>query len=450
MPIHRTIKNVVKNYTPAEVKVREATSNDPWGPATTLLNEIAELTHSSIALPEIMNMIWKRISDQGKNWRHVLKALNLLEYLSKVGAHQVAENCKSHIHTLQLLGEFQHFEEGKDYGASIREKSKQFVSLLRDNERFKNERSKALAAKERLAQSSGLGVARSTSNAPQLSSEFEAVRPSSFGEEDLQLQLALAMSKEEHEGEMKRRKEDEFKLQMALEESKKISSEVRWKDGWLQASSFLFSSPIKQLSPPSSSSSQQTSSSSFLPSSLTWDSNLHHTAAAPAALNLDPWSSPTSNNLSNNHQQQPASDPWGLPASDPWSSSSVANEDLLSGTVWSTGSSLADGSKDDQSKKKMKSVEDFLGENSNLVNLNDLISKPPPSTIANPFMMTSLNTRQATANQMAASLPTAAHGGGPSNIWSTPIGQVQPILPANQSQAFVLMQNYPQQNNPFL
>lgn len=56
-----------------------------------------------------------------------------------------------------------------------------------------------------------------------LNSELEAVRPSSFGEEDLQLQLALAMSKEEHEEELKRRKGDELKLQMAIEESRKVT-----------------------------------------------------------------------------------------------------------------------------------------------------------------------------------------------------------------------------------
>jgi len=58
-------------------------------------------------------------------------------------------------------------------------------------------------------------------SAPALSSDLEAVRPSSYGEEDLQLQLALAMSKEEHDEEVKRRKGDELKLQMALEESRK-------------------------------------------------------------------------------------------------------------------------------------------------------------------------------------------------------------------------------------
>ena len=28
----RNVRNVVHNYTEVEIKVREATSNDPWGP----------------------------------------------------------------------------------------------------------------------------------------------------------------------------------------------------------------------------------------------------------------------------------------------------------------------------------------------------------------------------------------------------------------------------------
>ena len=102
MPIRRTIKNVVKNYTFAELKVREATCNDQWGPNTKLMNEIADLTDSSLARGQIMNMIWKRLSDTGKNWRHVIKGLSLLEYLAKVGSPQVAELCKCHIHLINV------------------------------------------------------------------------------------------------------------------------------------------------------------------------------------------------------------------------------------------------------------------------------------------------------------------------------------------------------------
>lgn len=52
-------------------------------------------------------------------------------------------------------------------------------------------------------------------------SELEEARPSSIGEEEMQLQIALALSREECEKEEELRKGDAIRLQMALEESKK-------------------------------------------------------------------------------------------------------------------------------------------------------------------------------------------------------------------------------------
>lgn len=89
MPVLRSVKNIVKNYTDAEVKVREATSNDPWGPSSTLMAEIADLTYNVVAFTEIMQMIWRRLNDHGKNWRHVYKSLTLLEYIMKTGSEKV-------------------------------------------------------------------------------------------------------------------------------------------------------------------------------------------------------------------------------------------------------------------------------------------------------------------------------------------------------------------------
>ncbi|XP_026681903.1 epsin-1-like [Diaphorina citri] len=87
--LRRNIKNLAHNYSDAQVKVREATSNDPWGPSSSLMSEIADLTYNVVAFTEIMAMIWKRLNDSGKNWRHVYKALSLLEYLIKTGSDKV-------------------------------------------------------------------------------------------------------------------------------------------------------------------------------------------------------------------------------------------------------------------------------------------------------------------------------------------------------------------------
>lgn len=83
--------------------VRNATSNDPWGPSSTLMAEIADLTYNVVAFTEIMQMIWKRLNDHGKNWRHVYKALMLLEYLIKTGTEKVAQQCKENIFAIQTL-----------------------------------------------------------------------------------------------------------------------------------------------------------------------------------------------------------------------------------------------------------------------------------------------------------------------------------------------------------
>ena len=240
---------MVKNYSEAEVKVREATSNDPWGPSSTLMSEISDLTYNIVALGEVMKMIWKRLNDHGKNWRHVYKSLVLLDYLIKNGNEKVAQQCKEHIVAIQTLKDFQYMEEQKDQGQSVREKAKQLVNLLKDDERLKEERKKAFKARERFAQNAmgissdnkmtfatsnrnSLGKMDSSYTDPyggagavggprsSLAPELEAVRPSDENEEVLQLKIALALSQQEAEDEEKRKRADEAKLQIALEQSK--------------------------------------------------------------------------------------------------------------------------------------------------------------------------------------------------------------------------------------
>nr|CAD7400146.1 unnamed protein product [Timema poppensis] len=214
--LRRNIKNLAHNYSDAQVKVREATSNDPWGPSSTLMSEIADLTYNVVAFTEIMQMIWKRLNDHGRNWRHVYKALVLLEYLIKTGTEKVAQQCKENIFAIQTLKDFQYLEECKDQGLNVREKAKQLVSLLKDDERLRNERARALKAKERFAQAaSGFGSDGMASQ----ELELETARPQTIGEEELQLQLALAMSREEAEQEEQKKRSDDVRLQLALSQS---------------------------------------------------------------------------------------------------------------------------------------------------------------------------------------------------------------------------------------
>ncbi|XP_029293517.1 epsin-3 isoform X2 [Cottoperca gobio] len=229
--LRRQMKNMVNNFTEAEIKVREATSNDPWGPPSSLMSEIADLTFNVVAFTEVMGMIWKRLNDHGKNWRHVYKAMTLLDYLIKTGSERVAKECRENIYTIQTLRDFQYIDrDGRDQGVNVREKAKHLVALLKDEEKLKKERSQALKTKTRMAgASSGSGSLpppypgrrtsqpagvygdeldmcrgspssfHSSSSSPRLAPDMEQARPATSGEEELQLQLALAMSREENE-----------------------------------------------------------------------------------------------------------------------------------------------------------------------------------------------------------------------------------------------------------
>ncbi|XP_028607540.2 epsin-1 isoform X16 [Podarcis muralis] len=438
--LRRQMKNIVHNYSEAEIKVREATSNDPWGPSSSLMSEIADLTYNVVAFSEIMSMIWKRLNDHGKNWRHVYKAMTLMEYLIKTGSERVAQQCKENIYAIQTLKDFQYVDrDGKDQGVNVREKAKQLVALLKDDERLKEERAHALKTKEKLAQTATASSASSSlANAPV---EAEQAWPQSSGEEELQLQLALAMSKEEAEQEERIRRGDDLRLQMAIEESKKetvpAKEEVRVEQSSLMDLAEVFtapptadpwggppapadpwggSAPVVSAAPtdpwgPSATGAAPTGDpwgASAAPpaappdpwggapaaSSDPWKPEGGGSSGTTAAPPTDPWSSgpaPTS-------QGKPAPDPWA-PAStfsDPWggspskpSTNGTAGElSLLAGEVpiCRPGSGTDSpntfdmasmgGSLPEISKPTRKTPESFLGPNAALVDLDSLVSKP--------------------------------------------------------------------------
>ncbi|XP_054848292.1 epsin-1 isoform X2 [Eublepharis macularius] len=352
--LRRQMKNIVHNYSEAEIKVREATSNDPWGPSSSLMSEIADLTYNVVAFSEIMSMIWKRLNDHGKNWRHVYKAMTLMEYLIKTGSERVAQQCKENIYAIQTLKDFQYVDrDGKDQGVNVREKAKQLVALLKDDERLKEERAHALKTKEKLAQtatassslanapveaeqawpqSSGeeelqlqLALAMSKEEAEQRKEPSPDARgsertelqgptccPPAVADEDLQLQLALSLSKEEHDKEERIRRGDDLRLQMAIEESKKESVPAKEESSLMDLAD-VFTTPPAAADPwggPPAPADPWGGSAPVVP-------------AAPT----DPWGPPATGAAST------GGDPWGPPAappavpSDPWGGATATSTD---------------------------------------------------------------------------------------------------------------------------
>lgn len=222
----------------------------------------------------------------------------------------------------------------------MREKAKQLVTLLRDDERLKNERAKALKAKERFAQHpSGFGsdgyVEGPTNRdvppgwgeePPRNPSELEFVRPQTAGEEELQLQLAMAMSREEAEQEEAKRRSDDVRLQLAISQSQQ---------------EFTPGQPKIEEKP-------QSHLMDLLDIALDSNSPLHEAGAvggsSSSSASVDAWGIPT---------QQPRaasqlSDPWSgttSPQLDPWKAGgAVAPPSAATQQPWRTQSPAVMGS----------------------------------------------------------------------------------------------------------
>lgn len=95
-----------------------ATSNDPWGPVGSDMAEIAQMTFADTStFYEIMDILDKRLNDKGKNWRHVLKSLKVLDYCLHEGSELVVTWARKNIYIIKTLREFQHIDDdGRDVG----------------------------------------------------------------------------------------------------------------------------------------------------------------------------------------------------------------------------------------------------------------------------------------------------------------------------------------------
>ncbi|KAK9449543.1 uncharacterized protein V1518DRAFT_416287 [Limtongia smithiae] len=149
--IVRSIKNVTNGYTSAQVKVRNATSNEPWGPTSAEMDEIAQMTYDRSLLFEIMEIVDRRLNDKGKNWNHVYKALILLDYCIRAGSEDTVRWAKDNIYMIKTLREFVHVdEEGRDQGQAIRTKAKELTTLLRDDDSIRTARARQASIRDRI------------------------------------------------------------------------------------------------------------------------------------------------------------------------------------------------------------------------------------------------------------------------------------------------------------
>ncbi|XP_069139988.1 clathrin interactor 1-like isoform X2 [Argopecten irradians] len=153
------VTNVVMNYSEVETKVREATSDEAWGPHGTLMQEIARYTFTYEHFPEVMGMLWKRmLHDNKKNWRRVYKSLLLLTYLLKNGSERVVTSSREHLYDLRSLESYTFTDEhGKDQGLNVRQKTQELIEFIQNDEKLREERKKAKKNKDKYVGVAGEG-----------------------------------------------------------------------------------------------------------------------------------------------------------------------------------------------------------------------------------------------------------------------------------------------------
>ncbi|KAJ7957359.1 Clathrin interactor EPSIN like [Quillaja saponaria] len=159
--IKREVNKKVLKVPGIEQKVLDATSNEPWGPHGSLLADIAHATRNYHEYQMIMAVIWKRINDTGKNWRHVYKALTVLEYLVAHGSERIIDEIKEHAYQISALSDFQYIDSsGRDQGSNVRKKSQNLVVLVNDKERIVEVRQKAAENRDKFRNTSYGGMHR--------------------------------------------------------------------------------------------------------------------------------------------------------------------------------------------------------------------------------------------------------------------------------------------------
>ncbi|KAL3351236.1 hypothetical protein AABB24_019707 [Solanum stoloniferum] len=159
--LKRGVNKKVLKVPSIEQKVLDATSNEPWGPHGSLLADIAQASRNYHEYQMIMSVVWKRINDTGKNWRHVYKGLTVLEYLVAHGSERVVDDIREHAYQISTLSDFQYIDSsGRDQGSNVRKKSQSLVALVNDKERIQEVRQKAASNRDKFRNTSAGGMYR--------------------------------------------------------------------------------------------------------------------------------------------------------------------------------------------------------------------------------------------------------------------------------------------------
>ncbi|MBA0719456.1 hypothetical protein Golax_007135 [Gossypium laxum] len=157
--IKREVNLKVLKVPEIEQKVLDATDNEPWGPHGTALAEIAQATKKFSEFQMVMNVLWTRLGETGKDWRYVYKALTVIEYLISHGSERAVDDIIEHTFQISSLTSFEYVEpSGKDMGINVRKKAETIVGILSNKEKIQEARNKAAANRDKYVGLSSTGI----------------------------------------------------------------------------------------------------------------------------------------------------------------------------------------------------------------------------------------------------------------------------------------------------
>ncbi|CAI0441435.1 unnamed protein product [Linum tenue] len=173
--IKREVNLKVLKVPEIEQKVLDATNDEPWGPHGTALQEISMATRKFTECQMIMNVLWTRLGETGKDWRLVYKALSVIEYLVAHGSERAVDDIIEHTFQISSLTSFEYVEpSGKDSGINVRKKAETIIGLLNNQEKIQEARNKAAANRDKYIGLSSSGITSKASSASFGSSSYRS------------------------------------------------------------------------------------------------------------------------------------------------------------------------------------------------------------------------------------------------------------------------------------
>ncbi|KAG6420352.1 hypothetical protein SASPL_116877 [Salvia splendens] len=184
-------------------QVLDATDDEPWGPHGTILAEIAQGTKKYSECQMIMNVLWTRLAETGKNWRAVYKvaaqyfmlvisfiikckktnvvlpqSLSVIEYLVAHGSERAVDEIVEHTYQIASLSSFEYVDpSGKDNGINVRKKSETITALLNDKDKIQEARNKAAVNRDKYIGLSSSGLACKSAAASVSNSNYRSSDP---------------------------------------------------------------------------------------------------------------------------------------------------------------------------------------------------------------------------------------------------------------------------------